>query len=70
MSDSVDKSKKPNVELNVTCPCCNGVLHVKFWKQRETPADPVDYITAVEAEVVKQGTMFPEKKPDIEVTGD
>lgn len=55
----VDKSKKPNVKLDVECPHCQSVLRVKFWKQREQPAEPPDYMIDVEAEVLKQGKLFP-----------
>jgi len=55
---SIDRSKKPQADLEVKCPHCESLLRVKFWRQRQDEPPEPDYETAIDAEEIKQGKLF------------
>lgn len=52
------KPKKPTVDVDVDCPCCNALLRVKIWKSRANPSPPAEYEYRKEVTVDQQGKLF------------
>ena len=66
---AVDKSKKPKIEFDCTCPNCHSVLKVLCWKQAiGEPPEPREYDIETEVSVKVQGDLFrakPAKKKGV-----
>jgi hypothetical protein len=50
-----EKKRKPTVEGDIECPCCEATIHVKQFKIRTNEPVKPEYKIVSEVDVVKQG---------------